>query len=102
MREQTFVIQQSGSVIAIYSDELIDFIEDGGDVTVCRASHVEPSSKVFGWFADLSPVNGPNLGPFRTRSAALYAEFEWLEEHLDKIDEDKINADAIQRMVRQK
>lgn len=30
------------------------------------------------WWADLSPVNGPLLGPFLSRSSALEAEVEWL------------------------
>lgn len=43
-----------------------------------RASHVEPDE--FGaWFADLSPVAGPTLGPFALRSEALAAEAEWIE-----------------------
>ena len=32
-----------------------------------------------GWLADLSPVNGPVLGPFDRRSEALAAELAWLE-----------------------
>ena len=34
-----------------------------------------------GWRADLSPVGGPQLGPFRRRSEALRAEAAWLVEH---------------------
>jgi hypothetical protein len=30
------------------------------------------------WIADLSPVNGPTLGPFTDRAAALDAERGWL------------------------
>ena len=38
-----------------------------------RASHVEPDADGR-WWADLSPVAGPRLGPFEVRSAALDAE----------------------------
>lgn len=31
------------------------------------------------WWADLLPSNGPVLGPFATRDAALAAEATWLE-----------------------
>ena len=31
------------------------------------------------WFADLSPVGGPVLGPFHQRTQALRAEYAWLE-----------------------
>ena len=43
-----------------------------------RASHVEPDDDGR-WFADLSPVEGPKLGPFALRSQALDAERVWLE-----------------------
>jgi hypothetical protein len=33
------------------------------------------------WTADLAPVNGPVLGQFPTRSAALAAELDWLRRH---------------------
>jgi len=32
------------------------------------------------WWADMSPVDGPVLGPFTTRDDALKAETEWLLE----------------------
>ena len=48
---------------------------------IFRASHVEPSPSG-GWFADLSPVNGPLLGPFTLRSDALTAEVAWLEKNI--------------------
>jgi len=31
------------------------------------------------WWADLSPIRGPSLGPFTQRSEALAAEHAWLE-----------------------
>ena len=33
------------------------------------------------WWADMSPVGGPSLGPYRHRSEALAAEVEWLEDN---------------------
>ena len=49
-----------------------------GKVEITRGSHVEPNSNGQ-WMADLSPVNGPILGPFQLRSDALVAERTWLE-----------------------
>jgi hypothetical protein len=51
-----------------------------GQVHIARGSHVEPDD-AGQWWADLSPVCGPRLGPFGLRSEALQAEVEWLEEH---------------------
>ena len=51
-----------------------------GTLSVRRASHVEPDGA--DWYADLSPVGGPKLGPFGLRSQALRAETAWLERHL--------------------
>ena len=41
-----------------------------GPLTLRRASHVEPDVEGR-WFADLTPVSGPLLGPFIRRSEAL-------------------------------
>ena len=81
----------------IYKNELIiNFNEDGtadtlyteeinlkslGDLHMKRASHVEPTENGM-WTADMSPVNGPILGPFETRTIALQAEVEWLKENI--------------------
>jgi hypothetical protein len=51
-----------------------------GEATVTRASHVEPDGRGL-WWADLSPVGGPTLGPFARRSDALAAEAAWLDRH---------------------
>ena len=72
------VVRPSGAVAALYS-EAID-LADLGSPTIRRASHVEPDAWG-GWSADLSPVAGPVLGPFPSRSAALAAEVDWLETH---------------------
>jgi hypothetical protein len=52
-----------------------------GQLSIARASPVEPTAEGQ-WTADLSPVMGPTLGPFPSRSAALAAEAAWLESRL--------------------
>jgi len=72
------VISSTGTVRCLY-DETLD-LHKLGKLSVSRGSHVEPNEDGQ-WFADLSPVGGPQLGPFGRRSAALNAEIRWLEEH---------------------
>ena len=60
-------------------DELLD-LRGLGPLMIQRASHVEPNA-AGQWTADLSPVHGPLLGPFPTRSEALAAEVHWLRTH---------------------
>lgn len=69
------LIERSGLSRCLYG-EAIDLTQLG-QVTIRRGSHVEPT--VGGqWQCDLSPVSGPTLGPFNSRSAALAAEVAWL------------------------
>jgi hypothetical protein len=70
------VIGRDGSVRGIYG-EVID-LATLGTPAITRASHVEPNESGR-WLADLSPVEGPVLGPFDSRSEALAAEVAWLE-----------------------
>jgi hypothetical protein len=70
------VIAPGGNIRCLYGEEL-DF-NALGRVTISRGSHVEPDEQGR-WFADLSPVSGPRLGPFALRSEALAAEQQWLE-----------------------
>jgi len=72
------VIATDGAARCVYGEELD--LTALGVVEICRASFVEPDS-AGDWFADLSPVNGPKLGPFPRRSDALTAEARWLTEH---------------------
>ena len=72
------IIQPDGSGRCVYS-ETID-LHSLGNLNIARGSHVEPNS-AGQWFADLSPVAGPRLGPISKRSEALDAETEWLEHH---------------------
>jgi hypothetical protein len=73
------VIGPGGDACTIY-DERFD-VACLGEVTIRRASFVEPDARGR-WFADLSPVDGPQLGPFGKRSAALDAEVAWLRLHV--------------------
>jgi len=71
-------IDAQGRVSCLYG-EAID-LQQLGFLTIRRASHVEPD--VDGkWWADLDPVCGPRLGPYRCRSQALNAEIRWLTQH---------------------
>jgi hypothetical protein len=70
------VIQPDGSVRCVYA-EAIDLAQLGR-IAIRRGSHVEPD-QTGRWLADLSPCNGPVLGPFARRSQALEAERQWLE-----------------------
>ena len=71
------VISPNGAAKCLYGEDLD--LNALGQLAIQRASHVEPTNDAQ-WTADLSPVNGPVLGPFPNRSAALEAEREWLEE----------------------
>jgi len=75
-RAMQLIVAPNGVVRCIYSDE-IDLAALGSP-TISRASHVEPD-RYGRWWADLSPVGGPSLGPFRQRSEALAAEHSWLQ-----------------------
>ncbi len=71
-------IDPGGTVRGVYA-EAID-LTCLGPLTIRRASHVEPDEQG-SWWADLSPVGGPTLGPFPARTLALQAERAWLEAH---------------------
>jgi hypothetical protein len=72
------VVEPQGTVRCVYGED-IDLHSLGG-LSITRGSYVEPDS-AGKWSADLSPANGPRLGPFPLRSNALAAERNWLEEH---------------------
>jgi len=71
-------VAPSGTVRCLYGEE-ID-LAHLGKCSMKRASHVEPAGSV--WFADLSPIGGPTLGPFGKRSLALTAEVEWIVDNV--------------------
>lgn len=73
-------ITDAGRLKCLYADELLPVLQLG-TVDITRASYVEPDAEGQ-WWADLWPVQGPTLGPFRSRGAALDAERDWLQEHV--------------------
>ncbi len=76
MKAFVMKVTETGQVVFIW-DDIFRGLVDEGAVSVSRASNVEPNSKGF-WEADLGPVGGPVLGPFRLREEALKAEVEWI------------------------
>lgn len=92
------VIPRGDTPRALYSEEAQALLAPLGEVQIRRASHVEPtdglSTKAIAWllayraalppnmwWADLTPVDGPILGPFHTRATALTEEIVWLDMH---------------------
>jgi len=73
--EMELVVGVDGGVSCIY-DEALD-LRALGKLQIPRASHVEPDAEGY-WWADMGPVDGPVLGPFRSRTEALGAERVWL------------------------
>ena len=99
-------IQADGTATFIYNDETAIVMRTLGEISITRASHVEPSANG-GWFADMRPVGGPvlyasghqlhseahdlfergggyfpdGLTGFATRQEALDAEIAWLKEN---------------------
>jgi hypothetical protein len=69
------IITPDGSAHCVYA-EAID-LHALGALTIRRASIVDPDA-AGQWRADLTPVGGPELGPFARRSGALDAEQRWL------------------------
>lgn len=84
----TIVVAPDGALRALYDDALAELFGQG-DVTIRRASHVEPTPSGK-WIADMTPAikhfklecDNPILGPFDLRQTALDAERAWLEEKL--------------------
>lgn len=70
------IIETGGNVRCIYDEALP--LNTIGPLMIRRASHVEPTESGK-WQADLTPVDGPVLGPFANRSDALRAEVDWLK-----------------------
>ena len=70
------IVQSNGTVHCLYGEELD--LDQLGLLKISRGSLVEPTFDGC-WTADLSPVDGPVLGPFRSRTEALQAERGWLQ-----------------------
>ena len=71
-------VATDGSARCLYGETLN--LASLGSLRIERASHVEPDDRGR-WMIDLSPVDGPTLGPYLTRSHALSVEAEWLLRH---------------------
>jgi hypothetical protein len=86
MRKVTINFLPNGEVRYV-ADDCLAVLEDLGTAHIQRASHVEPAVTPEGicWTADLSPVRGPVLGPFKTRQEALDEEHQWLDAHISKL-----------------
>jgi len=72
------LIAPTGGIRCVYGEDVN--LHQLGRLSIQRGSHVEPTADGQ-WTADLSPVNGPVLGPFTSRADALRAEEIWLLEH---------------------
>jgi hypothetical protein len=78
MPTMQLLVQSSGNVRCLYGEEIDLAVL--GTLSIRRGSHVEPNEHGQ-WLCDLSPVAGPTLGPFASRSAGLAAEVAWLNAH---------------------
>ena len=72
------IIAANGQGRCVYG-EAID-LTALGKLAIRRGSHVE-STPDARWTADMSPVNGPVLGPFPCWSEAIAAERDWLADN---------------------
>ncbi len=79
--EMELVVDAGGNVRCIYGEELD--LREIGKLQITRASHVEPERDGF-WWADMGPVGGPVLGPFKNRTETLQVETAQLFEALRK------------------
>lgn len=73
-------VDVAGVLTFVWSDELYPLTVEGA-TAIYRASHVEPDIRG-GWRADLSPIGGPVIGPYRLRRQAIEAEVEWIQDHV--------------------
>ena len=80
MSEELVIVLDESGAKAVYDDRLSPTLEALGEVSIKRASFVEPSPG--GWTADMAPSSGPILGVFSLRGEALAAEREWLRTNL--------------------
>ena len=81
------IVIEGGTVRAVYSDALAPVLEAIGSGDVTRVSNVEPydgsggepfAARYPGVWWTAAMVDGPVLGPFKTRAEALTAELAWL------------------------
>lgn len=107
MKRECVIISRDGSIRGIYSELVASLaktlgkqpigrrashVEFGGDLSQAALSRCDHATLVAEnyritdevrnkWFADMTPVRGPVLGPYETRQLALDAETTWLLEH---------------------
>jgi hypothetical protein len=74
-----FSIDTDGVITCIYTEN-ID-LNELGSVTTKRGSHVEPANNN-SWYCDLSPLGHPVFDGFRTRTAALEFEVDYIEKNI--------------------
>ena len=72
------LIAPTGGIRCVYGEEVN--LSELGRLSIQRGSHVEPTADGQ-WTADMSPVLGPQLGPFDCRTQALEAEVAWLNQY---------------------
>lgn len=73
------VVTPGGTLTHIQRDEATRISLRLGTPQITRASHVEPDAEG-NWFADMSPISGPVLGPYAPdrRDDCLAAESDWI------------------------
>ena len=72
------LIAPTGGIRCVYGEEVN--LSELGRLSIQRGSHVEPTADGQ-WTADMSPIQGPHLGPFDCRTQALEAEVAWLNQY---------------------
>lgn len=78
--ESLMTIKKDGKIQYIYNE--MYNLEGLGDITINRASYVEPESNGSSWYVDLSPLNKDKVTGFKTRSEALQFEVKYIEENV--------------------
>lgn len=69
-------IEPNGAALHLYNER---FMPGLGPADIERVSTVDSSGHTDEWYADLELIDGPQLGPFGTRSKALEEERIWIE-----------------------
>ena len=82
MPEHEVFIYPGGTARAVHSDSVVELLAETGPCTAARASSVELADDGY-WYADLSRIGGPRLGPFPVfrREWAIAAEIAWLNDN---------------------
>lgn len=80
--EVEIMIAPDGTIAFIHNDSVTEQLRQVGDVSIKRASNVEPTENGQ-WNVDMTPVGGPERLPetFDRRSDALASEVQYLKEH---------------------